>query len=156
MSYNPTSPLPGGSQTGFTSPTYTLTLDNAPERNGVQHAITAKGGTQPATVDVHSVSRPFTVTTMKPKVFKSLGRVNPVTGQLGSVPRNIWRITSRKGVTPLAGQASVNAVIRTIVEIPAGADTADPDNIRALLSLHAGVLWDQSNELGDAFNNGLL
>lgn len=36
-----TSPVTGSAQTGFTSPTYTITADKFPGNNGVQYAITA-------------------------------------------------------------------------------------------------------------------
>lgn len=156
MSYNPTSPLPGATQTGFTSPTYTLSSDIAPENNAVQHAVTALGGTQPGTVDAHSVSRPFTLTAIRPKVFKYLGIPNPVTGLIGQVPYNRWKFLTRKGVLPLSGQPNKIAQIYTVVEIPAGVDTADADNIRAALSAHVGLLTDQSTGIGDSLVTGIL
>jgi len=61
MTWSPTTPVTGGAQTGFTAPTYTLSVDTAPDINGKQHAVTALGGTQ-AGVTSHSVSNPFTVT----------------------------------------------------------------------------------------------
>lgn len=154
--YSPTSPLPGATQTGFTSPTYTLTSDVAPGPNGVQHAVTTLGGTQPATVDVHSVSRPFTLTAIRPAVLRTLGAPNPATGVIARVPMNRWKVITRKGVTPLDGQASRTMLITTIIEVPAGADTDDPDNVRAALSAHVGLLDDQSTTLGDSLNSGVL
>ncbi len=155
MSFSPSSPLTGGPQTGFTSPTYTLVTDVAPDVNGVQRAVSAIGGTQ-AGVDIHSVSRPFTLTAVRPKVFRALGTLNPVTGVLTSVPRNVWKVITRKGVTPLAGQASVNMVITTTVEVPAGSDIADPANVKAALSAHFGLVWNQSSGLGDSALSGIL
>ena len=149
MSYSPSSPVTGAAQTGLTSPTYTLTDDIAPNNNGIQHAITALGGTQTG-VDVHSVSKPFTVTIMRPRVFKPLGRVNPVTGVLSSVPRNTYKLLTRKGVVPLEGQAPVVFPVYTVFEVPAGADTADPASIRAALSCHIGILSDVSAGIGDS------
>jgi hypothetical protein len=40
--------------------------------------------------------------------------------------------------------------------VPAGADTADPESVRAAMSLFIGALWEQSNELGDAIITGVL
>lgn len=154
--YNPTTPLPGATQTGFTSPTFTLLSDVAPDSNGIQHAVSALGGTQPASVDVHSVSKPFTLTAVKPKVLRTLGVPNPVTGVVSNVPRNRWKVITRKGVTPLDGQADQTMLITTTIEVPAGADLADPDNVRAGLSAHVGLLDDQSANLGDSLNNGVL
>jgi len=71
MSFNLTSPVTGASQTGFTAPTYTLTVDTAPDVNAKQWAVTALGGTQ-AGVSSHSVASPFTVTMFRPKVLRLL------------------------------------------------------------------------------------
>lgn len=155
MSFNPSSPLTGGPQTGFTSPTYTLITDVAPDSNGVQRAVSAIGGTQTG-VDIHSVSRPFTLTAVRPKSFRNLGSINPVTGVLTAVPRNVWKVITRKGVTPLAGQASVTMIVTTTVETPAGADIADPANVKAALSAHFGLVWNQSSGLGDSVLSGVL
>jgi len=47
-------------------------------------------------------------------------------------------------------------IIRTEIEVPAGADTADAANVRAALSAHAGLIWDQSSGLGDTTIDGVL
>lgn len=150
----PTS-LTGAGQTGFTSPTYTTVVDTPPDSNSKQNAVTALGGTQ-AGVDTHSVSRPFTLTVTKPKTFGVLGKPNPTTGLIASVPRNKYKIITRKGVTPLSGQPDQVMIIRTEVEVPAGADTADAPNIRAALSAHFGLVWAQSSGLGDTTVDGVL
>lgn len=155
MSFAPSSPFNGGAQTGFTSPTYTPSADTAPAINAKQYAVTSVGGTQ-AGVDVHSVSRPFTITMFKPLVNKPLGRLNPVTGQLTSVPRNVYTVNVRKGVTPLAGQESVNMLASIRLEIPAGADIADPANVKACLSAIIGVLSNTSAGIGDTALSGIL
>lgn len=153
--YSPTSPVTGAAQTGFTSPTYTITADTAPDSNGKQHAVTAIGGTQ-AGVDVSSVSRPFTATFVKPKTLRVLGSANPVTGIISNVPRNTYKLITRKGVTPLAGQPSQTMLITTIIEVPAGSDTADASNVRAALSLHIGLLSQQSAGVGDTGTSGIF
>lgn len=155
MSFNPTSPVTGGAQTGFTSPTYTLTADTAPAPNGKQYAVTAIGGTQ-AGVDTHSVARPFTLTMFRPASPKTLGQPNPVTGRVSNVPNNVYTVITRKGVLPLAGQASVNLVIETRIAVPAGSDIADAANIKAALSLHYGAVWQQSAGIGDTTITGIL
>lgn len=149
-----TSPLTGGAQTGFTSPTYTHVADVAPDVNGKQVAITALGGTQ-AGVSVHSQSSPFTVTYVRPKVFKALGKPNPVTGLLSSVPHNSHVLIVRKGVLPLAGQPVSNLTIRCQMDVPAGSDVADPANIRAAISALVGALNQQSAGLGDTLISGI-
>lgn len=147
--------ITGGAQTGLTTPGYTTTVDNPPDINGKQSVVTALTGTQTG-VDVHSVARPFTVAAFKPKAFAAIGRVNPVTGELSSVGRNTYKLITRKGVLPLAGQSSVVAIVRTEIEIPAGSDVADPANLRAMLSAHIGLLSATSAGIGDTAVNGVL
>lgn len=150
-----TSPLTGGAQTGFTAPTYTLVTDVAPDVFGKQVAISALGGTQVG-VTPHSVSSPFTVTAIRPRVFKSLGQVNPTTGQLPGVPKNQWTILVRKGMIPLAGQPPAMGSIRISMDIPAGSDVADPANVRAMISAAVGALNQQSAGLGDSAISGVF
>lgn len=153
--YAPTSPVTGGAQTGFTAPTYTIVADTAPDVNGKQHAVTALGGTQ-AGVTVHTVSSPFTATFIRPKSFKGLDQVNPVTGKLPSVPKNSWQFIIRKGAVPLTGQAPSSLILRCEVAVPAGADTASPSEVRAAVSLLVGLLTQQSAALGDSLTSGIL
>jgi hypothetical protein len=147
--------LTGASQTGFTSPTYTTVSDTPPDSNSKQNAVTALGGTQTG-VDAHSVSQPFTLTVSRPKTFAVLGKPNPVTGLIANVPRNKYKVITRKGVLPLADQPYQTMIIRTEIEVPAGSDTADAANIRAALSAHFGLVWDQSSGLGDTNIDGVL
>lgn len=149
--------ITGAAQTGFTTPGYTLTVDNPPDLNAKQSAVSAVTGTQ-AGVDAHSVARPFTCSVFRPKSFNVLGKPNPITGLITSVPRNIYKIITRKGVYPLAGQPSVVAVVRTEIEVPAGADIADPANVRAMLSAHIGLLGTSgvSAGIGDTAVTGLM
>jgi hypothetical protein len=150
-----TTPITGAAQTGLTAPTYTLISDLAPDNNGRQVAISALGGTQ-AGVTVHSVASPFTITFTRPRVFKQLGKPNPTTGLIKDVPRNTFKLITRKGVTPLASQPFVNLQITTIVDVPAGSDTYDSANIRAALSAHIGALSQQSAGAGDTLVNGVV
>lgn len=155
MSFAPSSPLTGGAQTGLTSPTYTLSADLAPSSNGEQYAVTALGGTQTGVV-AHSVSRPFTLTMFRPATFKGLGVPNPVTGVVANVPRNVYKLITRKGVIPLDGQNPVVMLVTTEISVPAGADLADAANVRAALSAHIGCLSDQSAGIGDTCIDGIL
>jgi len=154
MSWSPTSPITGAAQTGFTSPTYTHVADVAPDVNGKQVAVTALGGTQTGAT-IHSVASPFTITFVRPKVFKSLGKTNPVTGLLPSVPKNQFKVIVRKGVLPLAGQPYALMNISITMDIPAGADVADPANIRAAISAAIGALSQQSAGVGDTLVSGI-
>jgi hypothetical protein len=155
MTWTVTSPITGAAQTGLTSPTYTMTADTAPDNNGKQYAVTALGGTQTG-VESHSVAAPFTLTFVRPKVFKALGKPNPVTGVISSVPRNVYKQITRKGVLPLAGQPYATMLVTTIIEVPAGADLADPEDVRAALSLHIGQLDTVSAGIGDTGITGIM
>lgn len=153
MSFALSGAVTGGAQTGFTAPTYTVSADVAPDVNGKQYAVTALGGTQ-AGVTAHSVASPFTITYWRPKIFKVLGIVS--NGVVAQVPMNVHKIITRKGVTPLAGQSIKPMVITTIMEVPAGSDTADAANVRAALSAHIGALSNQSAGVGDTVVSGVL
>lgn len=155
MAFAPTSPVSGGAQTGFTSPTYTLTSDLAPDVNGKAYVVTALGGTQVG-VTTHSVGSPFSLTWWRQKVFKTLGKPNPSTGVLPSVPYNRQKLVTRKGLVPLAGQPVSVGLITTTIEIPAGSDTADAANVRAMISAHLGALNQQSAGVGDTIVTGVV
>jgi hypothetical protein len=150
-----TSPITGGAQTGFTAPTYTHVADTPPSINGKQVAVTALGGTQ-AGVIVHAGSAPFTVSVFRPAVFRQLGKPNPTTGLISNVPKNQYKVITRKGVLPLAGQPYQTMQVTSIIEVPAGSDLADPSNVRAALSAHIGALSQQSAGVGDTAVSGLL
>lgn len=145
--------ITGASQTGFTDPVYTTAADVAPDINGKQVAVTAIGGTQTG-VTVHSVSSPFTVTFYRPKILKRVG-VPGNNGYIANVQTNNYKLITRKGVLPLAGQPTRNMNITTLIEVPAGADTADMANIRAAISAHVGTLNGISPGLGDTLVSGI-
>lgn len=156
MSINVTSPITGSAQTGLTSPTYTVSADTAPPGNpGKQVAVTALGGTQVG-VTAHSVAAPFTLNFTRPGTLKVLGVPNPVTGVVSVVPTNTYKLITRKGVLPLAGQSYRVMNITTTMDVPAGADLADSPNIRAALSAHIGALTQQSAGFGDLGISGIL
>lgn len=153
--FSPTSPVTGASQTGLTSPTYTLTNDVAPDINGKQFAVTALGGTQ-TNVTPHSMASPFTVTFTRVKNVRTVPTPNPSTGVIGNSPMNISKFNVRKGVVPLAGQAAQTAYVRMEIGIPAGSDTADAANLRAMLSCAIGVLNQQSAGIGESVITNLI
>lgn len=155
MAYSPSTPVTGAAQTGFTSPTYTLSSDVAPDMNGKQHAVTAIGGTQ-AGVTTHSMASPFTVTFTRVKSVRTVPQPNPTTGIIGNAPMNVSKFIVRKGVTPLAGQAAQVASVKMEISVPAGSDVADPQNLRAMLSAAIGVLQQQSAGIGDTVITNLL
>lgn len=156
MSFSLSSPVTGGAQTGLTSPTYTLATDTAPSNTGKQYAVSALGGTQTGVDSSSTPSRPFTVTLSRPPVLRQLPAVNPVTGVLSSVPRNSYKIIVRKGVTPLVNQATQVCNLTCTLDIPAGADSADPANVRAAISLLIGSLNQISASIGDTCVTGVI
>jgi len=155
MSYSLSSPVTGTAQTGLTSPTYTHGADVAPDINGKQVAVTAVGGTQ-AGVTIHSISSPFTTTFVRPKNYRLLPSPSPITGVIKNVPKNTFKLITRKGVTPAASQPASVMIVTTTIDIPAGADTYDAANVRAALSMHFGSLSQQSAGVGDTCISGVL
>jgi hypothetical protein len=154
MTWAPSSPVTGSPETGLTSPTYTLATDVAPDTNGVARAVTTLGGTQTG-VEVSSPSNPFTLLATRPKVLKTLPALQ-ANGQLGKVPVNTWYVSVRKGVDVLAGQPKQVMLARLQIDVPAGADVADPESVRAGMSLLIGALWATSSGLGDAIITGVI
>ncbi len=156
MSLTLTSPVTGGAQTGFTSPTYTLATDTAPTNTGKQYAVSALGGTQTGVDASSTPSRPFTITLSRPSVLRQLPGVNAVTGLLPNVPRNVYKIIARKGVTVLTGQASQVALATVEISVPAGSDSVDAANVRAMLSLLIGAMNSISASIGDTAVTGVI
>lgn len=156
MSFTLTSPITGGAQTGFASPTYTLATDTAPTNTGKQYAVSAIGGTQAGVDSTSSPSRPFTVTLSRPAVLRSVPGVNAVTGLLGNVPTNVYKILVRKGVTVVTGQTPRVALATVEISVPAGSDSTDAANVRAMLSLLIGSLNSISASIGDTSVTGVI
>jgi hypothetical protein len=102
------------------------------------------------------MSSPFTLTFFRPKAFRFLGKPNPTTGLIKDVPRNSFKLITRKGVTVLTGQPFANMQITTVIDIPAGSDTADAANIRAALSAHFGAVAQQTAGVGDTCVSGVV
>lgn len=155
MAFAPSTPITGATQTGLTSPTYTIAADSNPDNNGKQYYVSALGGTQTGVLS-HSVAAPFTLSCFRPKTLKVLAPVNPVTGVLKAVPMNTYKCITRKGLLPLAGQSYKTGMIKTELDIPAGADLADPLSVRAMLSAHIGLLTQISDALGSTVLTGTI
>lgn len=155
MAFAPSTPITGATQSGLTSPTYTIAPDASPDNHGKQYYVSTLGGTQTGVL-AHSVAAPFTLSMFRPKVLKTLAPVNPVTGVLRNVPMNNYKIITRKGVLPLSGQAYKTAMIKTELEIPAGSDLADPLSLRAAISAHIGLLTQISSAIGDSVVTGTI
>lgn len=156
MSVSLTSPVVGAAVTGFTAPTFTLTEDSSPNSHSKQWAVSALGGTQPGSVDVHAISNPFTVTVERPANFRGVGTPNPVTGMIGVQPRNVFKVRIRKGMLPLSGQADQVSNCELRIPVVAGADSADPENIRALISCLGGILYGDADQIAEALIDGII
>lgn len=154
MPFNPTSPVSGAAISRFTDPTYTLDADLAPSPNGRQYAVTALGGTQ-TDVDVNSVAKPFTVTFFRPSVLKALPAVGS-NGLLKSIPTNTYKLITRKGAAPLSAQANQVCRITTIIEVPAGCETYEPEEVDAMLAAHIGVLSQQADGIATTVRTGVM
>lgn len=155
MSFTPSSPVTGATVSGLTTPTYTLTTDVAPNINGKQYAVSALGGTQTG-VDVNSVSKPFTLTFFRPQVLRALPAPNPTTGVVKQVPVNTYKLVTRKGAVPLVNQSAQIAKITTVIDVPAGTDTYEPEELRAMVSAHIGTLSQQASGIADTIISGVI
>lgn len=134
----------------------TTAADTAPQYNGKQYSINATGLTGLSGVVAHSLSTPHTINMVRPITYRLLPTVNPVTGILRNVPKNTFTLIHRKSVVPLAGQAPAMAIERTSWEIPAGSETADLANLKAMYQSGLLVRADQKNGIMDVFVTGTL
>jgi len=155
MTFALTSPVTGATVAGLTSPTYTLTTDTAPNVNGKQYTISALGGTQTG-VDVNTISKPFSVSFFRPPVLRTLPQANPVTGIIKNVPVNTYKLITRKGASPAANQTSMVMNITTTIQVPAGVDTYEPEDLRAMISLHFGAGSQAASGIADTTVTGVL
>lgn len=156
MSLTLTSPITGGAQTGFTTPAYVLALDTAPTQTGKQYAVSGITGTQTGVDASSTPTKPFTITLSRPAVLRQLPSLNAVTGILGNVPRNVYKVIVRKGTTVLANQVPQVALATLEISVPAGADTNDAPNVRAMLSLLIGSINSISAGIGDTCVTGVI
>jgi hypothetical protein len=88
--------------------------------------------------------------------MKTLPAPNPVTGIIKQVPKNVYKVIVRKGAVPYANQQAQIAMINATIEVPAGTDTYEPEEIRAMLSLFVGALNQISSGFGDTAVTGIL
>jgi hypothetical protein len=155
MAFTLTTPVTGNAMSNLTTPTYTIVADTPPDATARQYAVTALGGTQTGVIP-SSVSSPFTTSMFRPKNYQYLGKPNPTTGLIARVPRNVYKVITRKGAIPLAGQPVAPMLITTVIEVPAGADVADPVTVAAALSMHIGSLAQAGSGIGDTVRTGVL
>jgi len=155
MAFAPSSLITGAAVTGLTTPTYIITVDTPPAINAKQYAVTALGGTQTG-VDVNTVSKPFSISFFRPVQLRSLPAANPVTGVIKNIPMNQYKLITRKGAQPSANTPAMTARITTTIEVPAGSDTYEPEEIRALISSHFGVGFSTASGIADTVLTGVL
>lgn len=153
MAFNPTSPITGSTQSGLTSPTYTLTTDTPMNAFGKQYAVTSLGGTQTGVL-AHSAQYPFILAFYRPANVKSLTYKGD--GTLKEVPVNRYTAITKKGVTPALNAPPGAVLLRTEISVPAGADNYDSLNVKAALSAHIGMLQQASAGIGDTIVSGLI
>lgn len=149
--------ITGAAQTGFTSPTYTVTADTPPDNTSKQWIVSALGGTQ-TSVNAHTINNPFTIRVKRTSLLKTLGQavLNGITGQYSRVPYNPWDILTRKGAAlSSAGQVVVNTM-RTGLNIAAGTETYASAEVRAMISFHIGALNANSAGIGDMAVTGIM
>lgn len=147
--------ITGGAQTGFTSPVINLTADQAPDLNMKQYAATSFGGTVTGALS-HTPANPFTLTAYRPKVLRTLSGANPITGVIAPVAANSYGLIVRKGLIPYSGAVARVGIGRVSLDIPAGADTTDPANVRIMISALVGALNQISAGLGDTCVTGIF
>jgi hypothetical protein len=155
MSINLSSPVNGATVSGLTSPTYSVTVDQAPNTYSKQWYVSAIGGTQTNVDPSSTANKPWTFTFSRPATLKTLNSVD-VTGVIRQVGFNTYEFLMRKGFIPLAGQAVRAANWRSTFPVLVGSDNADAANIRAAVSSYVGVLSQQASGLADSMITGSL
>jgi hypothetical protein len=154
MTWSPDSSTTGGAQTGVTSPTFTLATDTPPAINATKKVVTAYSGAG-LTVSTNTASKPFDETFFKPAVLRALPAANPITGSRGQIPNNQYKLVIRKGGLAEAG-VPCTMVIRVTLDVPAGMETYNPDEVRAAISFLVGLLNEESADLSETILTGTL
>lgn len=155
MSFPNTGTITGAPQTGLTTPAYVLTADTPPGVTGKQGVILSLTGTQTG-VTTHSVSDPFYISGFKPAKPKVLQVANAQTGLATNVPFNRYKLRCAKGAQPLVNNPYKVGSCELVISVPAGADSYNPQEIRAMLSAFIGYLWQNSATIGDSVITGTV
>lgn len=152
MAITLTGSVTGSAVTGLTSPTYTLVADQAPEGNNAkQGAVSTIGGTQGG-VFAHSISSPFTLTWVKPKTFNATANTPTSRTQY-----NKHQLISRKGLQCSTAESTFKTgIIRFSYEVPVGAESVDPENVKAQLSATAGWINTHLDEIVASITGGII
>lgn len=143
-----------GALAGFSAtPGYTIVQSATTVTNGRTATVTAKLGTQPGAVDVHSASRNFSFLSTKPQVVRGVPPLNAA-GQLVNVPINVYTLSVRKGLTAMAAQPPVHGYCQAKIGIPAGTDLNDPDNVSAMILAFTQALAQMIQEVVNTAKTG--
>lgn len=154
MSISLTSPVAGTNQTGFTSPSFVIIPDVAPDVNGKQWVIESSTGTQ--TASNNEVGNPFSFVFWRPKVFKALPSGVSITGFSRSIPKNEWVCKTTKAVKVNSLGGTSLAEVVTYIRIPVGAIAASADDLKAMLSMHGGAISQDTTQWFDTIQSGTL
>ncbi len=157
MSFDLTSPITGADMPSLTTPTYTLSADQALESNQKAYVVSALGGTQ-TSVDTHSIENPFQLVASRPKTLKlPSAAILAAEGYVSNAASNEFKFITRKSVDINATGGKARMLIETRIVVPVGAVSSDPNNIEAGLSAHFGALWADGNpEVIDLITDGVL
>jgi hypothetical protein len=128
--------------------------DTPPSFSSKQKTVTALGGTQ-GSATANTASSPFTATFHKPAPLKSLPAANPLTGLRASIPVNQYRLVIRKGCFVASG-VPAQITGRVLIDLPAGVESYNPDEVRAFTSYLVGLLNEESADLADTLLTGVL
>lgn len=154
QSWSPDGSITGGTVTGFTTPAYTQVVDTPPAINAKQMTVTQLTGTQ-GSATANTADKPFTETFYKPNVLKALPPANPMTGLRASIPVNQWKLIVRKGAYSAAGVPGT-IIGRLTIDVPAGVESYNPDEVKAFISYLVGLLNEESADLADTLLTGVL
>jgi len=142
--YSPDSSTTGGTMTGFTTPAFGIVAVLAPAWNAIRRLITSVSGTGTSGVDVASATKPFESVFYTPSNIRSSPVPNPISGKYPPIPVNQYRLVTKKGGDVNADGVVATMVVKTSIDVPAGMEIADPDQVKAALSYHIGHLSENS------------
>jgi len=152
--YNLTSPI-HDAYVGESDSVFSVVNDTAPFPNGKQWAVNDVSVVGFASVVPHSIAFPFTHTFIKPSVLKVAAKPNAITGVTPSVPKNKYKVVTRKG-TKVNSTTNSMILVESYITIPAGAENYSPGDVKAALQLHQGALDQQLSGVADVCITGLF
>jgi hypothetical protein len=65
-------------------------------------------------------------------------------------------VITRKGASPALNQTPQVARITTVIDVPAGTDSYEIEDLRAMVSLHFGACFAQASGIADTIQNGTI